>query len=141
MPINHQTLKAGAVILNSENRKKIALLYRGKEEDWSFPKGHIETNENPIEAMMREVWEETGLVVSIIEMLPDIEYLNSQGDAIIVKMFLVQSEDDSQLKNEFEKDSIQWIDYRMVIEKLSHDNLKNYFKTIIQNVERATHSN
>lgn len=42
--------------------------YTGK---WSFPKGHSNYGEEPIECMLREVWEETG-----IKNLPDpLEYL------------------------------------------------------------------
>ena len=62
----------GGIICSYENgTKKYALVqgrYTGK---WSFPKGHSNEGETPMECTKREVWEETG-----IESLPDpIEYL------------------------------------------------------------------
>jgi len=34
---------------------------------WGFPKGHLEENEQPLDAAIREVCEETGFLVSISE--------------------------------------------------------------------------
>ena len=82
--------------------------------------------------MIREIKEETGLTVRIIKILPDLEYINNNdGMAIYMNMFLVVSLDDSELKLEFEKDDIQWIPYNKVVEKLSYDNLKDYFKSVL----------
>ena len=128
--------KAGAIILSSKNKQNIALLYRGKQNDWSFPKGHIEQGENYTQTMIREIREETGLTVSIIQKLPDHFYTNLKEGLISTKMFLVISEDDSKLKPEFEADDIQWIPYVQVVEKLSYDNLKGYFTSIISVIEK-----
>ncbi len=122
--------KAGALILSSENNNTIALLYRAKQNDWSFPKGHVEEGENTTEAMIREIQEETGLGVRIIKELPNSEYSSEGEGSISTKMFLVQSEDDSKLKLEHEGDKIEWVPFDQVLEKLSYDNLRNYFKSI-----------
>ena len=62
----------GGIICTNTNGKKIYALVQGRYTGkWSFPKGHSNENESPIECTKREVWEETG-----IEHLPDpIEYL------------------------------------------------------------------
>jgi 8-oxo-dGTP pyrophosphatase MutT (NUDIX family) len=39
------------------------------EKVWTFPKGHIEKNETPRKAALREVWEETGWECKIIRPL------------------------------------------------------------------------
>jgi ADP-ribose pyrophosphatase YjhB (NUDIX family) len=49
-----------AVILDKNNR---ILLQEKKDEAWSLPAGMIEPGESPGEAIVREVKEETGLVV------------------------------------------------------------------------------
>ena len=41
--MKEKILKAGAIILSSENDGKIALLYRGNQSGWSFPKGHVDS--------------------------------------------------------------------------------------------------
>lgn len=55
--------KAGAIIVSKSDENKIVLLHSGKQNDWSFPKGHIEEGEDPTGAMIREIKEETGLLV------------------------------------------------------------------------------
>ncbi len=49
-----------AVILNEKNE---LLLHEKKNEPWSLPAGMIEPNESPKDAIIREVQEETGLIV------------------------------------------------------------------------------
>ncbi len=122
--------KAGAIILNKDDNNKIALLYRGKQKDWSFPKGHIEKGEDPTETMTREIKEETGLQVIILRELPDLQYTHPDGSSISIKMFLVRSVDDSTLKTEYESDNIEWVSIDEVTAKLSYDNLKEYFEKV-----------
>jgi ADP-ribose pyrophosphatase YjhB (NUDIX family) len=54
---------ASAVIINEG---KILLVYHKKLDVWLYPGGHVEENETPDEAVVREVMEETGLAVEII---------------------------------------------------------------------------
>ena len=55
----------GAVIINE---KKEFLLIRHKNgEHWDFPKGHKEEGESDRETAIREVLEETGLMVRLID--------------------------------------------------------------------------
>lgn len=131
-----KTLKAGAIILSSENKDCVALLFRGKQGDWSFPKGHVESGEDTTNTMFREIKEETGLVVQLIEELPNLEYVNTSGEGVLIKMFLVISEDDSQSKLEFPTDKIEWVKYTDVINKLTYENLKQYFLSIIPRIEK-----
>ncbi len=129
--MSQQVQKAGAIILSNLNQKNIALLYRGKQKDWSFPKGHIDAGESPTEAMIREMKEETGLSVEIIQKLQDNVYLHSDGNTISTAMFLVKSLDDSTLRKEFEGDILEWVHCNEVEDKLSYDNLKHYYKSIL----------
>lgn len=122
--------KAGAIILSKNDNNKIALLYRGKQKDWSFPKGHTEKGEVPAETMKREIKEETGLSVIILRELPEIHYSHPDGSSISTKMFLVSSADDSTLKTEFESDNIEWVPINKVSSRLSYSNLKEYFEKV-----------
>lgn len=123
--------KAGAIVISRNNPTFVALLYRVDHDDWSFPKGHVEKNEPPIEAAKREILEETGLSVRLIsDNLPPMKYIHPNGDKIIVFMFLMQSEDDGNLKTEFDGDKIIWVPYKEVVGKLSYLNIKEYFVDI-----------
>lgn len=50
---------AGGVIYNLATNK-IAVVNQNNDS-WSLPKGHVEANEAPRDAALREIWEETGI--------------------------------------------------------------------------------
>jgi 8-oxo-dGTP pyrophosphatase MutT (NUDIX family) len=52
---------AGGVVFRMANGRALFLLIRDSYKNWGFPKGHIEPNEPPEQAALREVEEETGL--------------------------------------------------------------------------------
>lgn len=56
---------ASAFIIDPHT-KKILLIKHKKNKKWTQPGGHMESNETPEEAALREVYEETGLRVSLI---------------------------------------------------------------------------
>jgi ADP-ribose pyrophosphatase YjhB (NUDIX family) len=59
--LKHFTVSA--LIINDD---KVLLVYHKKLDVWLYPGGHVEENENPDEALHREVKEETGLDIEII---------------------------------------------------------------------------
>ena len=50
---------------------KVLLVYHKKLDVWLYPGGHVEEYENPDEALLREVKEETGLDIRIISQKDD----------------------------------------------------------------------
>jgi len=128
--------KAGAIILSQKNPALIALLYRSKQNDWSFPKGHIEEGESPMNAAKREILEETGLSVSLIIDLPSIDYIHPTENRVVNYMFLMQSKNDNTLKTEVKEDKIIWVPYNETFEKLTYDNTKEYYLNILKFIEK-----
>jgi 8-oxo-dGTP pyrophosphatase MutT (NUDIX family) len=55
--IRHYT--ASAVVLDGEDR--VLLVHHNKIGSWLYPGGHIDPNEDPAQAALREVAEETGI--------------------------------------------------------------------------------
>lgn len=130
--------KAGAIIISQKDPTLIALLYRWKQDDWSFPKGHVGEGEEILDATQREILEETGLSTRFIsEPLPVMEYQQDSGDHVIVSMFIVRSENDSLLKTEFEGDGIDWVKYDKVADRLSYKNTKEYYLKILPKIEHV----
>lgn len=124
-------------MLNQVNPELIVLLYRAKQKDWSFPKGHIEEGEEIAETTRREVREETGLPVKLLSKLSPMEYNHPTGDMVVVYMFLMQSENDSALKPETIDDKVIWVNFKEVYEKLSYVNIKNYYKIVLPEIEKT----
>ncbi len=52
---------AGGVVYRMESGRPLFLLIRDSYKNWGFPKGHVEVDEPPEVAALREVQEETGL--------------------------------------------------------------------------------
>lgn len=60
-------LSARGIVVREDG--KIAVFYKANKNEYKLPGGGIENNENPEEAFKREVLEETGCIVEIIEKL------------------------------------------------------------------------
>ncbi len=127
--------KAGGIALHLNNIPYVALLYRSKQDDWSFPKGHIENDETPDTAALREVKEETGLDVEIIGELAPFEYLHATGKPILTYMYLMAFRGEGKFKEEHEGDRLEWIPLTEVEDKIRYDNLKKYFMKIKPSIE------
>ena len=67
--------KSWWVVFDGEN---FFVVKRNKYNDISLPKWHIDPGENPEEAALREVLEETGLECQIVWDLWTVEYLNPE---------------------------------------------------------------
>jgi len=56
-----QERSAGGVVYRVASGQPVFLLIRDSYKNWGFPKGHVEKDEAPDAAALREVAEETGL--------------------------------------------------------------------------------
>ena len=57
----------GAIVYTCENSTIKYVIIRSKEGIYGFPKGHIEGIESELETALREISEETGLTVRLID--------------------------------------------------------------------------
>ena len=76
--------KAGCILINKKNNK-IGLIYRQKQKDYSFPKGHRESEESLIECAIRETAEETkrDCILYSNEPVAQEHYYDSKNDECI----------------------------------------------------------
>ena len=122
-------LKAGCVLLNKETRK-IGLVFRKKQADYSFAKGHLEDGETLIECAKRETEEETGRKIKIVseKELGILSYITKKGEN--VDTYLYFAIDDGVLNQEIPeelKETLEWIDLEEVENLLTHDDLKEFW--------------
>ena len=128
-----ETLKAGCIVLNKE-LGAVGLIYRANRDYYSFPKGHLEADENLYECAIRETAEETKRDVKIINDVPYIErYTTPKGENCVCHMYLAEDVGKSDNASLDTHDLI-WVNVDDVEEKLSYDSLKlmwNVFKNDI----------
>lgn len=129
---------ASAWIISKGLPKKALLLHHRKFDKWMQPGGHMERFENPVEATIREVREETGLDISFLaeridkldevgSLLPVPEYIQEQvipahadqpAHFHLDIQYVVQIDEQEILHNEQESHDIGWFTLEEVL-KLS----------------------
>lgn len=129
------TIKAGCVLLD-RNTKKIALVYREKFDDYSFPKGHLELGESIEECAIRETAEETKRIALIdkqTEAFVD-RYYTPLEEKCLNYMYLAIDNGPSDNRSKDTHPTV-WIDIDKVEEKLSYDNLKELYRSILPRIK------
>ena len=102
----------GAVVYRYEKNTLCLLLLRHLHGDhWSFPKGHVEENETERQTALREVFEETGLRVSLHDGFRQVvEYSPKPGATKQVVYFLGHTDNVRYVLQVEEISEIRWID-------------------------------
>ena len=77
---------ASVWIVSKGQPKKALLLHHRKFDKWMQPGGHIEKFENPVEAAIREVKEETGVDINFLA--DEINKLDEVGSLLPVPEYL-----------------------------------------------------
>ncbi|MYV98156.1 NUDIX hydrolase [Streptomyces sp. SID3343] len=79
---------------------------------WSLPKGHIEDGEGPVEAALREVEEETGIVGRILAPLGVIDYWFTAPDRRVHKTvhhYLMEAAGGDLSDDDIEVEAVAWV--------------------------------
>ncbi len=130
-----KTIKAGCFLINQENGT-IAIIYRAKQKDYSFPKGHLENGEDTKTCALRETAEETKRKAEIVEKFPPFieEYSTPSGEDCVCYMYFALDKGKSDNKST-DTHEVHWIPFAEVEEKLSYPNLKKTWNTVKNNVK------
>lgn len=117
MKIGHSVLMisgVAAVILNDKNE---LLLQEKHGEPWSLPAGMIEPGESPKEAVIREVIEETGLLIEPVKVLgvfggKEFRYTYPNGDQVEYTVILIYCsvQNDTGIISDSETKSLKYFD-------------------------------
>ncbi len=139
----------GMIIVNQKNR--VFWARRVGQRAWQFPQGGIDEGETPVEAMYRELWEETGLLPEHVELLAQTDdwltydlpprYQRRNGVPLCIgqkqKWFLLRLVADDEVislaqgkKTEF--DAFRWVNYWYPIRKVIHFKRQVYHDALNQ---------
>ena len=118
----------GFIVYKRVNKKKFYLVIRSLNGDFGFPKGHTEPGESEIETAIRELKEETGIEVKIIEgFRRQIEYeLRNIPNTIKQSVyFLGECTSDKIICQESEVSEARFISYEDAIKILTFEETKS----------------
>jgi 8-oxo-dGTP diphosphatase len=109
---------AGGVVCDEDGR--VAIVYRPKYDDWTFPKGKLEPDESEEEAALREVHEETGLEVDLGRELGYVEYTDPKGRPKTVR-YWVMNVNGGEFTPNREVSELRWLPLEEAPALLSYD--------------------
>ncbi len=129
--------KGGCIIIN-KNTKQIAIVHRIKQDDYSFPKGHIEKGETVVEGAIREAIEETGNNVKLLKEneIYITKYETPSGENVEVYYYLAEDcgKYDGVI-NEEDKEICNWYKIKDIEKRLTYSNDIAMWKEIKSLVE------
>ena len=113
----------GIIFYKTKQNIKILLVKNSNGRYWSFPKGHIEDGETEQETAIREIKEETGLDVTLVNHFREIsEYCPFGKIRKRVVFFLARAFTDNVKIQEEEIDSYIWVDLQQARKLCTYDN-------------------
>ena len=118
----------GAIVYTYENSTIKYVIIRSKEGIYGFPKGHIEGTESELETALREISEETGLTVRLIDgfRTEDTHSFMRNGEARLkhIVYFLAEYSDQVPTAQEAELSSVHLMDYETAISVFQFESSK-----------------
>ncbi len=135
--------KAGTILLNLKT-KQIGLVYRESENDFSFPKGHVENGETLQQCAIRETEEETLRANHLLlnDEIYTLKYITPSGEDVENHIY-ISIDDGPTTKNISldDQENLKWMYHSDVENVLSYDNLKELWHTVKSPIERILENN
>ena len=122
----------GAVVYRRINGELRYLLIKNRRSNhWGFPKGHMEKGETREETAMREVLEETGIHINIVEgFCKDSQYKIGSRIEKRVEVFLGSTEDTQTIIQKEEIEDYRWLRYPEALDTLKFENDKEILMSV-----------
>ena len=109
----------GVIVDMSKGKPRYLLIHRPRYDDWSFPKGKLDSGEKHRDAALREVKEETGLVCDVLAKLSPVNYITPNGNPKRVKYWLMEARSGKFVRND-EVDAVTWVKRSQAMSLLTH---------------------
>ncbi len=164
-----QVSAGGGILREHDGRREVGLIARRREDGtvvWGLPKGHVEPGESPLDAALREVREETGLVGEPLGKIGVITYTFTApsawgaghtvkvGDAggpkpaagslvrfiKTVHFFLLRFVEGDTAQHDDEVEEAQWCPVDAAMTRLSFENERRILRKAIEDLEKHSRS-
>lgn len=100
---------------------EVMVIHRPRYDDWSFPKGKCEPDEDDGDCARREFEEETSQRGKLRHELRPSEYVDGRGRNKIVRYWTVEVRKERTFEPNHEVDKVRWLDPERVRRKLTYD--------------------
>lgn len=129
---DNRTQYSDVILINSKN--EILFIVRNKNDNFEpgkycLPGGHIEEDEEPTSAAVRELEEETGISLKESQIQPCGQYFDKKSH---INYFCAHYDGDPVVLDEREQQQFEWVSIDDVNDKPLLMNLKENFKNIIE---------
>ena len=119
---------AGGIVFRRRGSVVEYLLVRPSDnaDEWVLPKGHIEQGEDPADAALREVREETGVVARLIGLAADNIRFLAKGEEVTAWFYLMEFVNETRSA---ENRGRTWVPLEEALKRLKYEETKEAIKT------------
>ncbi len=141
MPVERAVSAGGVVLREGAAGAEVVICGRDADDVWGLPKGTLDEGESLEAAAVREVSEETGLKVEIVNKIGVVEYWFS-ADGVryhkLVHHYLMRSTGGRTADHDAEHDRVEWMPVDKAIRRLTFDNDKNMVRQAMSKLKGAS---
>lgn len=132
---------AGGVVYRRTESGLVVLLIKDSYRNWGFPKGHVEDGEQPSDAALREIREETGLTDLVLHgRVRDIDWFFRFKGRLIHKtchFFLIESAGGEATPQRSEGISaVKWLALEEALQTVSYANAREVLRAAADLVDK-----
>lgn len=129
------TFSAGGIVLRDTMfGREVVLVRRLMQGLWALPKGTPIADEAPSKTALREVQEETGLVVEIDRFAGSIHYQFTRESVLFrktVNFYLMHAAGGNFADHDSEYDAVEWVPVERALEKMTYESEVSLLRHIL----------
>lgn len=126
----------GAILLRRTDQEFETLLVRQNQGHWCFPKGHVIGNETEEETAKREVLEETGLTIEIVDGFRESTFYSPEPFVFKEAVYFLAKPTGGELKKQEEEIAeVRWVSILEASALITFENDADLLKSMMRYIK------